>query len=193
MAKNESRIHEAAAETLVLDKPTATTAIVEENVYANLFNKINLNTVASARSVASFHDPDSLSESSADERVTQALRVFLDMIAESSQHVDRLDKSLIDQHMASIDHKISKQLDAIMHNETFQQIESAWRGLKFLVDGTDFRKNVKIEVLDVSKDALREDFEDTPEIIQSGLYLHTYIPGIRHPGWRANRLRDFEL
>jgi type VI secretion system protein ImpC len=102
MAKNESRIHEAAAETLVLDKPAATTAIVEENVYANLFNKINLNTVASARSVGSFHNPDSLSESSADERVTQALRVFLDMIAESSQHVDRLDKSLIDHHMASI-------------------------------------------------------------------------------------------
>ncbi|CAN7726223.1 type VI secretion system contractile sheath large subunit [Caballeronia sp. dw_19] len=182
MAKNESRIHEAAAETLVLDKPVAATAIVEENVYANLFNKINLNTVASARSVGSFHNPDSLSESSADERVTQALRVFLDMIAESSQHVDRLDKSLIDHHMASIDRKISEQLDAIMHNETFQQIESAWRGLKFLVDGTDFRKNVKIEVLDVSKDALRQDFEDTPEIIQSGLYLHTYIQEYDTPG-----------
>src|SRR6202020_3486514 len=99
MAKNESRIHETAAETLVLDKPDA---ITEDNVYANLFSKINLNPVASARSVASFHNPDSLSESSADERVTQALRVFLDMIADSSQHVDRLDKSLIDHHMANI-------------------------------------------------------------------------------------------
>src|ERR1700733_2284085 len=100
MAKNESRIHEGAVETLVLDKPAAPAAIVEENVYSNLFNKINLNTVASARSVASFHNPDSLSESSADERVTQALRVFLDMIADSSQNVERLDKSLIDRHVA---------------------------------------------------------------------------------------------
>jgi type VI secretion system protein ImpC len=47
---------------------------------------------------------------------------------------------------------------------------------------TDFRKNVKIEVLDVSKDALRQDFEDTPEIIQSGLYLHTYIQEYDTPG-----------
>src|SRR6195952_5604486 len=81
MAKNESRIHEAAAETLVLDKPAATSSVTtagakKEGVYANLFDKITLTPVTSARSVDAFHNPDSLSESSPDERVTQALRVF---------------------------------------------------------------------------------------------------------------------
>ncbi|WP_039756254.1 type VI secretion system contractile sheath domain-containing protein, partial [Chromobacterium haemolyticum] len=71
--------------------------------------------------------------------------------------VDRLDKSLLDFHIARIDAQISRQLDAVMHNPVFQQIESAWRGLRFLVDRTDFRKNVKIEVLDVSKEDLRND------------------------------------
>ena len=69
-----------------------------------------------------------------------------------------------------------------MHHDTFQAIESAWRGLKFLVDRTDFRKNVKIEIMDVSKDNLAQDFEDSPEIIQSGLYRHAYIQEYDTPG-----------
>jgi len=53
-------------------------------------------------------------------------------------------------------------------------MESAWRGLKYLVDKTDFRENTKIEVLNVSKDDLLADFEDSPEIVRSGLYRHVY-------------------
>lgn len=152
------------------------------SVYESLCEKINLTPVKSTRPVESFECADALSDSSLDERVTQAMNVFLKMIQESALHVDRLDKSLLDFHIARLDAQISRQLDAIMHHEVFQEIESAWRGLKFLVDRTDFRKNVKIEVLDVSKDALRQDFEDTPEVIQSGLYLHTYIREYDTPG-----------
>ncbi|WP_256871237.1 type VI secretion system contractile sheath domain-containing protein, partial [Enterobacter cloacae] len=57
-----------------------------------------------------------------------------------------------------------------------------WRGLKHLVDNTDYRQNVKTEILDVSKEDLRQDFEDSPEIIQSGLYTHTYIAEYDTPG-----------
>lgn len=61
-------------------------------------------------------------------------------------------------------------------------MESLWRGVKSLVDKTDFRRNVKIELLDLSKDDLRQDFEDAPEIIQSGLYLQTYVAEYDTPG-----------
>ncbi|HFO6544450.1 TPA: type VI secretion system contractile sheath large subunit, partial [Escherichia coli] len=44
------------------------------------------------------------------------------------------------------------------------------------------RRNVKIELLDLSKDDLRQDFEDAPEIIQSGLYLQTYVAEYDTPG-----------
>ncbi len=59
-----------------------------------------------------------------------------------------------------------------------------WRGLQFLVDRTDFRGDVRvcIEVLDVSKEVLRQDFEDAPEPIQSGLYQHTYVQEYDTPG-----------
>jgi len=54
--------------------------------------------------------------------------------------------------------------------------------VKSLVDKTDFSQNVKIELLDLSKGDLRQDFEDAPEIIQSGLYQHTYTAEYDTPG-----------
>ncbi len=64
----------------------------------------------------------------------------------------------------------------------FQKVESLWRGTWFVVQRTDFRKNVRIELLDISKEHLRQDFDDSPEIIQSGLYRHTYIQEYDTPG-----------
>jgi type VI secretion system protein ImpC len=46
--------------------------------------------------------------------------------------------------------------------------------VKSLVDKTDFRQNVKVELLDMSKTTCGRTSK-TAEIIQSGLYKHTYI------------------
>ncbi|MCE1818049.1 type VI secretion system contractile sheath large subunit, partial [Enterobacter hormaechei] len=59
----------------------------------------------------------------------------------------------------------------------FQELESSWRSLKILVDRTDFRENIKINILHATKDELLEDFEFSPEIIQSGFYKHVYSAG----------------
>ena len=162
-----------------------TTVIEQENtasVYETLCQKINLNAVDSVIDIEQFQSAEKMSEASADERIAAAVSVFLKMIQDSSQKVERLDKSLLDYHIARIDEQLSRQLDEILHNEEFQKIESAWRGLKFLVDRTDFRHNVKIEILDVSKEDLIQDFEDAPEIVQSGLYRHTYSNEYDTPG-----------
>lgn len=87
---------------------------------------------------------------------------------------ERVDKAAVDAMIAEIDAKISAQVNEILHHQEFQQLESAWRGLKYLVDSTDFRENIKIEVLNVSKQALLEDFEDSPEVVKSGLYRTAY-------------------
>ncbi|EKO7149119.1 type VI secretion system contractile sheath large subunit, partial [Escherichia coli] len=102
--------------------------------------------------------------------------------AKAGAPVEKLDKVLIDHHIAELDDQISRQLDAVLHHPEFQKVESLWRGVKSLVDKTDFRRNVKIELLDLSKDDLRQDFEDAPEIIQSGLYLQTYVAEYDTPG-----------
>ena len=40
--------------------------------------------------------------------------------------------------------------------------------IKLLVDKTDFRENIKINILHATKDELLDDFEFAPEIVQSG-------------------------
>ncbi|MEI9727411.1 type VI secretion system contractile sheath large subunit [Enterobacter hormaechei] len=62
----------------------------------------------------------------------------MDCIRKSGQPVEKLDKTLIDHHIAELDFQISRQLDAVMHHQEFQKVESLWRGLKQLVDSTDY-------------------------------------------------------
>jgi len=87
---------------------------------------------------------------------------------------DKADKRAVDLMIAEIDKKLSRQLDEVLHHPDVQKLESAWRGLKLVVDRTDFRENIKLEVLNVTKDDLLSDFEDSPEIVKSGLYKLAY-------------------
>ncbi|MGZ9710096.1 type VI secretion system contractile sheath large subunit [Glaciimonas sp. GNP009] len=57
--------------------------------------------------------------------------------------------------IAEIDHKLSEQINLILHHVKFQQVESAWRGLHHLVTNTETDENLKIRFMDVSKDELR--------------------------------------
>ncbi len=130
-------------------------------VYASLFEKINLNPVTALSALDIWQDAQAMSDATADERLTAGMQVFLECLTKSGSKVEKLDRNLIDHHIAELDYQISRQLDAVMHHEAFQAVESLWCGLKSLVDKTDFRQNVKIELLDLSKDHLRQDFEDS--------------------------------
>ena len=57
----------------------------------------------------------------------------------------------IDGMIAEIDRKLSEQLNLIMHHEDFQQLESAWRGLHYMVNNTETDEYLKIKVFNVSK------------------------------------------
>jgi type VI secretion system protein ImpC len=104
----------------------------------------------------------------------RGLEAFISELLKPAHKEERVDKSLADQMIAEIDKKLSIQLDEILHNSTLQQLESAWRGLKLVVDRTNFRENIKLELLNVSKDDLLADFEDAPEVTKSGLYKLIY-------------------
>lgn len=107
----------------------------------------------------------------------QGVAAFIAEILEDDDLAEPINKARVDQMIAEIDRKISAQMDAILHHPEFQELESTWRSLKLLVDRTDFRENIKIEIISVRKDELLEDFEVSPEIPQSGLYKHVYSAG----------------
>ncbi|MDR3162667.1 MAG: type VI secretion system contractile sheath large subunit [Helicobacteraceae bacterium] len=87
---------------------------------------------------------------------------------------EKVNKSIVDRMIAEIDAKISRQMDAVLHHQKFQELESRWRGLYMLVERTDFRQNIQLEILNVSKEELLEDFEDNLDITKTGLYKHIY-------------------
>lgn len=80
-----------------------TTVLEKESVYASLFDKINLTPATSLGDINAFLDDAALSDAPAGERLTAAMQVFMDCIRKSGQPVEKLDKTLIDHHIAELD------------------------------------------------------------------------------------------
>lgn len=64
--------------------------------------------------------------------------------------------SSIQSIIAAIDEKLSDQINLIMHNEDFQKLESAWRGLHYMINNTETDETLKIKVMAISKKDLHK-------------------------------------
>ncbi len=146
------------------------TVLEHESVLDSLLRKVDMEA------------PPSGDVESQSARLSHALQLLITSVVATGEAVAKVDKVLVDSVIAEIDRKIGAQVNEILHHEDFQRLESAWSGLKFLVDRTDFRRNVRLEVLQVSKDELADDFEDSPEPYQSGLFKHVYVAEYDQPG-----------
>jgi len=60
----------------------------------------------------------------------------------------------IEAMIAAIDRKLTEQINLILHNEDFQKLEGAWRGLHYLVNNTETDEQLKIRVMNISKNDL---------------------------------------
>ena len=88
----------------------------------------------------------------------------------------RLDKGAIYDVIANIDNMVNEQVNEIIHNDKFKELESTWRSLEDQVQKTNFKANIMIDFMDVSKDELAEDFEDNSvDITGSELFKKTYV------------------
>ncbi len=56
--------------------------------------------------------------------------------------------------IAEIDLKMTEQINQVLHNAEFQQLESAWRGLHYLVNNTETDEMLKIRFMPISKKEL---------------------------------------
>ena len=53
--------------------------------------------------------------------------------------------------IAAIDRKLTDQINEILHCPAFQCVESAWRGLHYLVSNTETDEQLKLRVMNISK------------------------------------------
>ena len=111
------------------------------------------------------------------DETSQGLKVLLKAILDKDKPQEEIvDKKVVDELIAKLDKKISDQMDSILHNSDFQTLESAWRGLGFVVSKTDFRQKNELALLNVSQEELLADFQKDAvgDITKSGLYHHVY-------------------
>lgn len=82
----------------------------------------------------------------------------------------------IDEMIARLDAKLSAQVNEILHNQEFQKIESAWRGLSYLVNNSETDASLKIKVMNASKGELYRDLRLYPDAKwdQSPLFKRLY-------------------
>lgn len=85
-----------------------------------------------------------------------------------------INKQIVDDFISEIDQQISAQVNEVLHNKEFQKLESSWRSLWYLIDNTEFRQNIRIEVLNASKEDLLADFQDCKDWQKSGLFRTVY-------------------
>ncbi len=169
---------------MTMNATTESTSISEpkNTRYQEICEAVNIQPLTQPLNLNHFITAEDMANKSLDERLTAALQVFVEMVAGQERQAERVDRVLLDHYIAKIDEAISGQLNEILHHGDFQRCESIWRSLSYLVDHTDFRHNIKIEVLDVDKEALRADIEDAPDTTQSGLYKHIYVQEYDTPG-----------
>ena len=60
----------------------------------------------------------------------------------------------IEAMIAKLDAKLTEQVNQIIHAPEYQQLESSWRGLNYLVFNTETDTNLKIKVMNVGKTEL---------------------------------------
>lgn len=112
-------------------------------------------------------------------RVTEALKMVLSaklVAAEADEASGQLDIAPIDADilLAQQGALLAAQLDAILHEPTVLALEVAWRSLARVVAGADPAEGVVVEMLDVSKARLMEDFDDAADTPSAGLFRVVY-------------------
>src|SRR4051794_13060153 len=99
---------------------------------------------------------------------------FVNQILDEGMTVSKDTVASIEARVAQIDQLLSEQLNEILHDESFQQLEASWRGLHFLVMNSETGIQLKLRLLNVTKKELLNDLEKATEFDQSTLFKKVY-------------------
>jgi type VI secretion system protein ImpC len=83
--------------------------------------------------------------------VEQAVRTLAEQALAQTQLIGADVVKSISAIIAELDHKLSEQINLILHHPDFQQVEGAWRGLHYLVNNTETDEMLKIRFMNITK------------------------------------------
>jgi len=115
-------------------------------------------------------------------RLVDAVDELARTLGSTTQGKD-LDPRRAQEGLAALDGALGTQLDAVLHAAPFAALESAWRGLRFLVSRTDFRAPIQLEVISAPLDraaaalAAAADADAAPALV---LAAYALGPSVAH-------------
>lgn len=84
------------------------------------------------------------------------------LVAQALEHTTLVSDNAIktiEGIIAELDKKLSAQVNEIIHHKDFTNMESAWRGLSYLVNNTQTSDTLKVKVLNVSKNEIQKSLK----------------------------------
>lgn len=121
-----------------------------------------------------FEDPKRIQEISND--YNSRFVASLGLMLSNNTDVSSYSKSYFNNVISQIDQIIEEQVDKIIKNETFREIEAEWLQIQDVVNSRSEDTNVEISILDVSKKTLLDDFSrNLVDIASSDLFKKIYV------------------
>jgi type VI secretion system protein ImpC len=74
-----------------------------------------------------------------------------------------------------VDETTGELMRGIIHHKDFQELEAAWRSLYFVVRKTETNKDLKLFVMDISKDEVADNLKSVSDLTDSVLYRQLVI------------------
>ena len=116
------------------------------------------------------------------DRAQELVKTLVEQALAGTVTFDRNLPRTIDRAIAALDAKLSSQLNEIIHNPRFLQLEGTWRGLNYLVMNSETGTSLKLRVLNVPKRELLRDLTRAVEFDQSQLFKQIYENEFGTPG-----------
>jgi type VI secretion system protein ImpC len=116
------------------------------------------------------------------DRAQELVKTLVEQALTGTVTFDRNLPRTIDRAIAAIDQKLSAQLNAVIHDPRFLQLEGTWRGLNYLVMNSETGTSLKLRVVNVSKRELNRDLTRAVEFDQSQLFKQIYENEFGMPG-----------
>ncbi len=91
--------------------------------------------------------------------VEQAVQTLAQQALSQTQLIGKDVTKSIGAMIAAIDAKLTEQINRIIHHPEYQKLESAWRGLHYMVNNTETDEHLKIRVMDISKQELAKNLK----------------------------------
>lgn len=92
-------------------------------------------------------------------------------------------KRTINGYIAYLDLKIHEQLNQILHDPLFQEMEARWRGVHYLIESAEEdSEHTHIRILDITWKEIHRDLTRTMEFDQSELFAKIYSDEFGTPG-----------